>query len=192
MTDEARPEAASLTHRARRLESFAALLARGRRLYPAERSWLEPLLGRDLGDLVVHTDEQSARLAGRLQASAFAAGRRVFAPPGIGEGVLAHEAAHVVQQTAPAAAAELPLALPEAGRTGGAAGRRPVVQASAAEPGGTEGQEAAARSAAEAAVDRPRTRTATPIDVDDLADRVYVLLQEEALTERERLALPPW
>lgn len=195
MSDEAVPRpgepAAAATQRARQLGSFAALLAGGRRLGTAERALLEPVLRRDLGELVIHDTEQAERLTRRLGAGAFAVGRRIFAPPGVGQNLLAHEAAHVVQQTAPPLVPRLPLVPPGAGRSVSGGGRPAVQLQTAAEPQGTTGREAAAERTAEAvAAQRPSTGPAAEIDLEALADRVYALLCEQAVLETERLAGP--
>lgn len=188
------------------LRPLGQLLSSGRPLDLTRRRPLETLVGRDLSDLVVHDSEQAGRLAGRLQAEAFAVGRRIFAPPGRlapavpgATQLLAHEAAHVVQQTAPARLAvglarDLPLAPPPA--------RREPARAAAAAPAGTadwliqradlaeapgtaEEREVAAEHVARAAA---ASRQAAPreVDVGEVAARVYALLLQEARLERER------
>lgn len=77
----------------------------GAPLSGAVRGWLEPRLGRPLGDVRVHADGPAADAARALQARAFTLGRDVVFGagryrPGTAEGrrLLAHEVAHVVQQ----------------------------------------------------------------------------------------------
>lgn len=69
------------------------------------RSRLEPTLGSDLSAVRVHANEEAEALSGRLGAQAFTYGQDIFMPrssfrPGtpVGDRLLAHEAAHTVQQ----------------------------------------------------------------------------------------------
>lgn len=78
----------------------------GRPLPPAERSVFEPRLGRDFGDVRLHTGERATDLTRALDARAFAHGTDVYFGrgqyrPGTTDGrrLLAHELTHVVQQT---------------------------------------------------------------------------------------------
>lgn len=80
----------------------------GRPLDPAARAMLEPRFGRDLGAVRVHEGPEAAEAAQAAEARAFTVGRDVvFSPgqyaPGTPDGrrLLAHELAHVVQQSAP-------------------------------------------------------------------------------------------
>ena len=82
----------------------AAARSGGVPLPSSERSFFEPRLGRDLGDVRVHADAAAGRSARNLSARAFTAGSDlVFAPgqyaPGtaLGRRLLAHELAHVAQ-----------------------------------------------------------------------------------------------
>jgi Domain of unknown function (DUF4157) len=75
-----------------------------RSLRPEIRGGVEEQLGADLSRARVHTGPEAAREARREQAVAFTRGNDIF----LGEtvepddlGVLAHEAAHIVQQTTP-------------------------------------------------------------------------------------------
>ncbi|HYO12271.1 MAG TPA: DUF4157 domain-containing protein [Thermoanaerobaculia bacterium] len=80
----------------------------GRPLDPAARAMLEPRFGRDLGAVRVHEGPEAAEAAQAAEARAFTVGRDVvFSPgqyaPGTPDGrhLLAHELAHVVQQSEP-------------------------------------------------------------------------------------------
>jgi hypothetical protein len=82
----------------------------GQKLDSASRSFFEPRFGFDLSDVRVHTGSEASRSAQAVNAHAYAAGRDiVFAEgqysPGSAQGrhVLAHELAHVAQQSAPSA-----------------------------------------------------------------------------------------
>ncbi|HKP96636.1 MAG TPA: DUF4157 domain-containing protein [Fibrobacteria bacterium] len=101
----------------------------GMPLAPALRRRIEPVLGTDLGRMRVHSDAEANRAAVRIRAKAFTQGNHVFLGPGQREGdlrLLAHEAAHVVQQGAGKAAnvlqrqaesedAGVPAGVPDAG-----------------------------------------------------------------------------
>ncbi len=71
------------------------------------RSQMEPALGADFSGVRVHTDAAADRLARDLSAEAFTTGQDVFFRSGAyqpeteaGQGLLAHELTHVVQQQA--------------------------------------------------------------------------------------------
>jgi hypothetical protein len=88
-------------------------LGRGRPLDPAVRGEMEHAFGRDFTGVRVHTDDRGGRLAGSLAARAVTVGEDIaFAAgqyrPGTLEGnaVIAHELAHVSQQSAPRAGAQ--------------------------------------------------------------------------------------
>lgn len=82
--------------------STDALDQGGRPLPASLRAFYEPRFGRDFGDVRLHADVQSHVVAAQLQARAFAYGRHVWlgrgeaAAPGM---LMAHELAHVVQQS---------------------------------------------------------------------------------------------
>jgi len=101
----------SASQRAARPAGPSLLRASGRPLDPEIRQVLEPRFAYDLSKVRVHTERDDAQSAVALGASAYTAGKEiVFAPgryqPGtqIGQRLLAHEPAHVVQQNAEAAA----------------------------------------------------------------------------------------
>ena len=78
----------------------------GKPLDPATRAFFEPRLGRDLGGVRLHTDARAGESANRMDALAYTVGRNViFAPMQYapqtqnGRKLLAHELAHVVQQS---------------------------------------------------------------------------------------------
>jgi hypothetical protein len=85
--------------------AVAAELGAGSPLPAGLRSRMEAVFGADFSAVRIHTDSAGAALADRLHARAFAVGRHVaFASgefrPGtiVGDALLAHELAHVVQQ----------------------------------------------------------------------------------------------
>jgi hypothetical protein len=83
-----------------------SVLARpGRSLEPAARGFLEPRFGRSFADIRIYDDSEAARSAATVGARAYTVGRSiVFGAgeyrPGAPDGrwLLAHEAAHTVQQ----------------------------------------------------------------------------------------------
>jgi len=88
-------------------EGLGPELGPGRPLGPESRAFLEPRFGRDLEHVRVHTGPQAEESADAVQAKAFTFGRDVVFgageyAPGTTEGtrLLAHEMAHVVQQSA--------------------------------------------------------------------------------------------
>ena len=79
--------------------------ARGEVLPAGMREFLEAQFATDLGDVRVHTDQDSAQRATELGASAFTAEREIYFAKGmyapgstLGRALLAHEVAHVIQQ----------------------------------------------------------------------------------------------
>jgi hypothetical protein len=85
-------------------------LGGGRPIDESVGARLRPVIGMDLSRIRIHTDAAAARLASGLDARAFTIGQHIaFAPgeyqPGtpVGDALLAHEIAHVVQQSGEAA-----------------------------------------------------------------------------------------
>ena len=73
----------------------------GRALPGPVRSQVEPVVGMDLGHVVVHDDLTSHLLAGLLGARAFTTGHHIWLGPDASandRGLLAHESVHVAQQ----------------------------------------------------------------------------------------------
>jgi len=80
----------------------------------AVRTWVEPRLQSDFGDVRLHTDAEAAQLNRKLDARAFAHGRDLYFAAGAydpysheGRRLLAHELTHVVQQRGEGAAPRL-------------------------------------------------------------------------------------
>jgi Domain of unknown function (DUF4157) len=78
----------------------------GRALDAGTRAWFEPRLGASLGGVRIHTDGSAAEAARHLRARAFTIGGHIGFSAGEytpetagGHGLLAHELAHVVQQS---------------------------------------------------------------------------------------------
>jgi hypothetical protein len=81
-------------------------LRSGKGLDGRVRTQAESALGRDLSGVRVHTDEQANRLASQFNARAFTVGQDIAFGQGeyrpgslIGDALIAHELAHVVQQS---------------------------------------------------------------------------------------------
>ncbi len=77
----------------------------GRPLEPGVRAFFEPRFGRDFSAVRVHADEQAARAADAINASAFTVGSSIWFGRGMyqpratfGQRLLAHELAHTIQQ----------------------------------------------------------------------------------------------
>jgi hypothetical protein len=82
------------------------LASPGRPLDAQTRAFMEPRFGHDLGTVRIHTGEQGAAAAQRVGARAFTVGRDIVFGAGeyragttASRSLLAHELAHVVQQT---------------------------------------------------------------------------------------------
>ena len=91
-------------------ENFLGGLGPGHSLDHATRSFFEPRFGRDLSGVRIHTDSRAAESARTVNAHAFTAGDHVvfdkdsYRPHSRdGRLLLAHELAHVMQQTIPSA-----------------------------------------------------------------------------------------
>lgn len=145
----------------------------GTPLPPVLRGRLERALGADLGALRLHTDTHADELARHLDADAATAGADVFFRagafnPGTAEGLalVAHEAAHAVQQAAGAVAATAAVTI---SRPGDAAER------------------AADAAAARVLHGLPAQRAAAPVRVRPLADRQPLMVQRHASFEHRLL-----
>jgi murein DD-endopeptidase MepM/ murein hydrolase activator NlpD len=80
---------------------------RGAQLTKATRGFFEPRFGHDFGRVRIHADGEAADAAQRLGAQAFTRGRDIYFAAGrfqphsaVGQRLVAHELAHVVQQAA--------------------------------------------------------------------------------------------
>jgi uncharacterized protein DUF4157 len=85
--------------------AIAASRGGGQPLARSAAQVLEPAVGEPLGDVRVHTGDGAAALARAVSARAFTVGSDIFFAPGeyqpgtpAGNELIAHEAAHVVQQ----------------------------------------------------------------------------------------------
>lgn len=155
----------------------------GAPLPASTRRFFEPRFGHDFGSVRVHTGERAARSAASIDAEAYTIGRdivfgdRQFAPDTAGgQWLLAHELAHVVQQTAGRQAAD-----PAGDMTYGPGESSKAYWALSA----TE------RSAVNAEVDRrfqERTGVTRPLDRKAPKDRALVRqwlrIRDEVMAER--------
>jgi hypothetical protein len=113
---------------------FAGQLGAGRALESQVRAFFEPRFAQDFSDVRIHADARAAESARAVNAAAYTVGRNVvFAAgqyrPNVVEGrrLLAHELAHVLQQSAaPADRATAGLSAPTAASAGLAVQRQPV------------------------------------------------------------------
>lgn len=92
--------------RATTAQRLPGLQGRGQTLAPADREFFEPLWGFDFASVRIHSDDQAARSAHSFGARAYSVGSNIVFGPGgyqpatvAGRHVLAHELAHVVQQS---------------------------------------------------------------------------------------------
>jgi hypothetical protein len=89
------------------LEAVQSRLGDGRAIDTSVRSRMEPIFQQDFSGVRLHTDATAATLAGGLDARAFTVGDHVAFGAGqyhpgtvVGDALIAHELAHVVQQRA--------------------------------------------------------------------------------------------
>ncbi len=93
--------------RARPAAASGGAPSTGSPLPPLLRERWESGFGHDLGHVRLHRGDDAARLTGRFGAAALTSGSRIFMAPGLspasglGERVLGHELAHVLQKTGP-------------------------------------------------------------------------------------------
>lgn len=100
------PSSAGGAVRAEIQQSIRHARGRGQPLPHDVRKPMEQAFGADFSSVRIHTDQQSAQLGQSLQAHAFTVGRDIFLRPQnqnlgsrAGQELLAHELAHVVQQS---------------------------------------------------------------------------------------------
>lgn len=173
----------------------------GEALEARTRREMEAALGYDLSDVRIHVTKQASELVRKLGAEAVAIGGDIFAPESKlstttreGKGLLAHELIHVIQQTRPQAA----FPAPEDSEPG------PPLKidhsdsslvmmprsVSSNNLGNSERQrmEAVAEMVEQSARigDARQQDRGVPIDAEEIADRVYRLMQQELLVETER------
>ena len=95
-------------------QAIRAQLRGGQALDSRLRTGLSAAFGHDFSDVRVHADAGAAQLADQMNARAFTLGRDIAFGAGeyqpgtlVGDAIIAHELAHVVQQSGAAASAPL-------------------------------------------------------------------------------------
>ena len=129
---QARARRDAVSKRPPRSETEAAVASpgAGKPLDPDTRGRIESSTGADMSDVRVHDDARAGRAAQGIGARAFTHGRDIWLAPGESARdtkLMAHEAAHVVQQTGPG---------PAARGAGAASGAAPAQPAPALAPAG--------------------------------------------------------
>jgi hypothetical protein len=175
------------------------------------RKLLEQVTGRSMSDIRIHDSAQAGRLAERLGARAFTVGRDIYVRPELadiatpeGAGLLAHEISHALEQTG--GGLDMPLLRPSSySSSDGSSSSAPLsvqrmdqtTASSQSAPASLPASEARAESVeargasaggASAGGQRSEQPESTPQapDAEELADRVYRLMVEELLIDRER------
>ena len=197
------------------MNHFSGVSSSGNMLDEQTRSYMERLLGYELKDVRIHETRQAGELAHRLNADAFTIGKDIFASENSltttnaeNRGLLAHELTHAVQQSHPPRTTIIPIDVESQGI--------PVIpglgiiqqtnnsritdihapQLAPAIPGsiGSNTSEAAMEAEAEYAEQTARTtedsnpenESPDSINVHDIAERVYQMMQMELRIELDR------
>ena len=195
------------------LERLGSILIPGEPLAETTRGRMEAFLGYDLRDVRVHRGPAAEDLSRRLDARAFTLGGHVFGSPqdldvstSEGQGLLAHELTHAIQQTRPRQLE--PIRSESVGKLHtGTVGRQAQsrqgapsegypaemvllapAQSSASATSPTE-REAQARANERLAAEALMSEAESPprISAEEIADRVYQLMQSDLVLERERV-----
>jgi len=173
----------------------------GEALDEVTRGELEPLFGYELRDVRIHETRQAGELARRFEADAFTIGSDIFSsegrlvsPMAESKGLLAHEITHVIQQTHPP-----PIAPALIGKESQTEFSHPEIeyvhapQFAASDARSTdenplpESMEAAAQAAEQEVSSTTKHEiAASPVDVEEIAEHVYRLMQQDLLLEKER------
>jgi hypothetical protein len=170
-------------------------------------TFLERLMGRTMSDIRIHSGGQAGDLARRLGARAFTVGRDIYVRPELvepmtpeGEALLAHEMSHVMEQSG-REAPDMPLLRPESGGASahfGHSAGMPVQRAvDTAVPASLSGSEASAervegsarqsaQSSQSSSGQAPSTDAPQPPDAEEVADKVYRMMVDELVLDRER------
>jgi len=103
---ESRPLQTSISRAPSALQASDLIAGSGSRLHPGIRRDMETTFGHDFSNVRLHTDAQASHSAGSLKARAYTVGRDIVFGAGQysqhsreGRSLLAHELAHVVQQS---------------------------------------------------------------------------------------------
>ncbi len=185
-------------------ERLGSLFDTGESLDGSTRRLMEPFFGYDLEEVRIHRGHRAEEASQRLGARAFTFRGHIFAPhqnldasTGEGLGLLAHELTHAIQQTRPHRLPQIQMATED------------TISAPAAPPGSHPGPEmvllAPARGApltanaqlreaqaqaneqivAEGLADK-KTSSPPQINPEEVANKVYRLMQYDLVLERER------
>jgi len=196
-----------LKERSDRRISLGVNSVKGNPLDAAQRADMEELLGCDFRDVRIYDDHQAGEIARQLNAEAFTVGNKIFAAEGKlntatlgGKALLAHELAHVAQQTQQSSWAGAERTLSHRGVSQGIANGE-IAQVATSSPTGASGSlvqqamEAEAQAVEHSVQEANNTMSkraersnpkAVEINAEDIADRVYHLMQYELILEKER------
>lgn len=191
------------------LERLGSILIPGEPLEGIARNRMEAFFGYDLKDVRVHRGPAAGELSRQLDARAFTLGGHIFGSnddldvsTSEGRGLLAHELTHAIQQTQPR---QLEPVRPDSagkfhtetvshktkpGLVAPSEGYPEMVllaraESSATSPSEREAQaQANERLAAEVLINE--AESSPRIDAEEIAERVYQLMQSELVLERER------
>ena len=181
----------------------------GKSLSSTERAEMEGLLGCDFGDVRIYDSQQAGEIARQLSAEAFTAGNKIFSAEGklntatlAGKALLAHELTHVAQhrQQSESNWPTVERPLPYGGAIHGDARHDMEQVATSSSAGASGGLMQRAMETEAQAVERlvREADETTPsqaersshermgIDAEDIADRVYRLMRDELILEKER------
>lgn len=197
------------------MKHISGVSSSGDMLDEQTRAYMERLLGYELKDVRIHETKHAGELARRLNADAFTIGKDIFAsksnltaPDAENRGLLAHELTHFIQQSQPQRTTMNPVevefqgipVIPGPGiiqqiNNSGitdihAPQRAPALRGST----GSNTSEAAMEAEAEYAEQTARTteddnsenESPDSINVHDIAERVYQMMQMELRIELDR------
>lgn len=106
----------SATEEVDNLDVIQTELGEGQSLESGIRSRMESAFGMDFADVHIHKDSSAATISDRLNARAFTLGKHIAFGPGeykpytpVGDALIAHEIAHVVQQKGAAISSSTPI-----------------------------------------------------------------------------------
>jgi hypothetical protein len=185
------------------VEGLRSLFDPGEPLDVATRRWMETFFGYSLKEVRIHRGQEAEEASRQMGARAFTFRGEVFGPHRSldtstkeGLGLLAHELTHAIQQTQPH---QLPQGHPESSDVGLASaaslkshsGAEMVLLAPASNSPITtnlQQREAQAQANERLVIEGLGNRTESPpqIDPELVAAKVYRLMQQELVLERER------
>ena len=192
---------------------FHSSFERGEPLDATNRRLMEPFFGYDLAAVRIHRGQQADEASRKLDARAFAFRGHIFGSPQAlvtstteGKGLLAHELTHVIQQTQPhrlpqgnletdedfiSSRANQATSSVKAEPSGNHTGTDMVLLAPSKNPAPTTSpqQEEAQAQANERLITDSldnKTGTSPQINLEEVANKVYRLIQHDLVLERER------